>query len=117
MTKQIKYDWKKCVCRKTHISGSHDFIENQIYRYKVNSYIKRTYIDHVRIDGSNKTTVVTSEDVQIESYSIYYEETFDKDGYVYYRCYTYLPNDFTKNFADVANLRETRINELFDETI
>ena len=116
MTKQIKYDWKKCVCRKTHISGTHDFIENQIYRYKENMSYVMSYTDTVR-DFDRKTTVVTSKEVRIESFSIYYEETFDHEGYVYYRCYTYLPNDFAKHFADVAKLREDKINELFDETI
>ena len=45
MTKQIKYDWKKCVCRKTHTSGTHGFIENQIYRYKENMSYVTKYIE------------------------------------------------------------------------
>lgn len=101
---QKKYSWRKCICKLTHLTGGTEFLVNKDYMYYTT----------VRLSSSN--TIYHHIGEEIIAYSLLRTTTTDLElDYIYYSCYTYLPMDFNKHFADKAELREAKINEIFND--
>ena len=98
------YDWKKCVCKKTHTSGEHTFEENSIYKYKENGP------SWTRITGSY---IAGSFTIYRDTVGVSY--LTDNGDSTIERGYTYLPGDFNKHFADLAELRDKQIEEILTD--
>ncbi len=97
------YEWRKCVCKKTHTSGEDIFEENSIYKYKQTPPFWAPGTG--RYIGGSFTI---------------YRDTIDSsygfgESNVLERGYTYLEHDFNKHFTDLAELRDKQLEEILND--
>jgi hypothetical protein len=97
------YTWKKCVCKKTHTSGEDVFEENGVFKYKQNGPFW-----HPRTGRYEAGSFTIYRDTIDGSYGF-------GESTVLERGYTYLEGDFNKHFADLAEIRDKRLEEILND--